>query len=72
MPGMSGIDLIRHLSDLQRPVPVILITARTEPGLEAAAAASGAVCFLRKPFDESLLSECLRKAIAGEKGCSSG
>ena len=62
----------RHLSDLQCPVPVILITARTEPGLEAAAAASGAVCFLRKPFEASVLSECLRKALASEKGCSGG
>jgi len=70
MPGMSGIDLFRHLSHLRCPVPVILITARTEPGLEATAAAIGAVCFLRKPFAASALSECLRKALAGEKGCS--
>jgi FixJ family two-component response regulator len=64
MPGMSGIDLVRHLSKLQCTVPVILITARTEPGLEAAAAASGAVCFLRKPFEASMLSDCLRKALS--------
>ena len=72
MPGMSGIDLIRHLSGLQPSVPVIMITARTEPGLEAAAAASGAVCFLRKPFEASVLSECLRKAISGQSGCRGG
>jgi FixJ family two-component response regulator len=63
MPGMSGIDLQRFLTRSQCPVPVIMITARTEPGLEDEALASGAVCLLRKPFEVSVLTDCLRRAL---------
>jgi FixJ family two-component response regulator len=44
-------------------VPVIVITARGEPGLEARAAASGAVCLLKKPFGADALIGCLEKAL---------
>jgi FixJ family two-component response regulator len=63
MPGMSGIDLQRLLVKSQCAVPVIMITGRTEPGLEEKALASGAVCLLRKPFDADVLIDCLRKAM---------
>ena len=63
MPGMSGLDLQRLLMARDRRVPVIMITARGEPGLEAKAAASGAVCLLRKPFGADALIGCLEKAL---------
>jgi FixJ family two-component response regulator len=63
MPGMSGLDLTRLLSDSGSRVPVIMITARTEPDLEAKVAASGAVCLLRKPFETDALRACLKKAL---------
>jgi FixJ family two-component response regulator len=44
-------------------VPVIMITARTEPGLEDSALASGALCFLRKPVDAKVLAKCIEKAL---------
>lgn len=66
MPGMSGIDLKLHLAAVRCPVPVIMITARTEERLEEAAMASGAACFLRKPFEASVLSDCLAKALLGQ------
>lgn len=65
MPGMSGFDLKRLLSARNSKVPVIMITARAEPGLEAKAAAAGAVCLLRKPFDPSALIGCLDRALSG-------
>ena len=63
MPGMSGFDLNRLLVSRNSKVPVIMITARTEPRLEAQAVASGAVCLLRKPFDSRALIDCLEKAL---------
>ncbi len=63
MPGMSGFDLKRLLMARDWRVPVIMITARGEPGLEAKAAASGAVCLLRKPFGADALIGCLEKAL---------
>jgi len=63
MPGTSGLDLQRLLMARDRRVPVIMITARGEPGLEAKAAASGAVCLLRKPFGADALIGGLEKAL---------
>jgi FixJ family two-component response regulator len=61
MPGMSGIDLKRLLTARDLKMPVIMITARAEPELEARAAASGAVCLLRKPFETDALIKCLER-----------
>lgn len=63
MPGMSGIDLKQHLTASQCTMPVIMITARHEQGLEDKAMAAGAVCFLRKPFQADILLRCLDDAL---------
>jgi FixJ family two-component response regulator len=63
MPGMSGLDLQRLLMARDRRTPVIMITARGDPGLEARVAASGAVCLLKKPFGADALIGCLEKAL---------
>jgi FixJ family two-component response regulator len=64
MPGMSGFDLKRLLAERHCKVPVIMITAHQEPGLEARAIASGAFCMLRKPFESSALVGCLDRALS--------
>ena len=63
MPGMSGFDLKRLLTLQDSNVPVIMITARADPGLEARAAAAGVVCLLRKPFESTALIDCLDRAL---------
>jgi len=63
MPGMSGIELADTLGRTQPPTPVILMTARTEPEILAEAAASRALCLLRKPFDADRLLQCVQDAI---------
>jgi FixJ family two-component response regulator len=63
MPGMSGIELQQHLAACQYTLPVIMITARHEAGLEERALASGAVCFLRKPFAAETLVDCLERVL---------
>jgi FixJ family two-component response regulator len=63
MPGISGFDLQRLLIARGSAVPVIMITARTEPGLEAMAAECDAVCLLRKPFETDTLTGFLKAAI---------
>jgi len=63
MPGMSGIDLKELLTAKGSKIPVILITAREEPGQEARAAAAGAICLLRKPFESTSLVQCLTKVL---------
>jgi FixJ family two-component response regulator len=61
MPGMSGIDLTKLIASSR--VPVIVISARSEPGLQERAFSSGAMCFLRKPIDTDALVEGLRRAL---------
>ena len=63
MPGMSGLDLKQLLTARGSKMPVIMITARAEPDLEAKAASSGAVCLLRKPFGADALIGCLERAL---------
>jgi FixJ family two-component response regulator len=63
MPGMSGIELKQLLSTRDCTVPVIMITARHEAGLEEKALAAGAACFLRKPFEADVLIACLERAL---------
>jgi FixJ family two-component response regulator len=62
MPGMSGLDLMKHLATRGSTIPVILITARSDSNVEAKAAAAGAVCLLRKPFEINELITCIEGA----------
>lgn len=64
MPGLSGIELKERLTAEGCAAPVIMITARSEAGLEERALASGAVCVLRKPFAAEALIHCLERALA--------
>ena len=63
MSGMSGFDLIQLLIARGSTVPIIMVTGRPEPGLEAKVAASGAICLLMKPFEEDALIDYLEKAL---------
>lgn len=63
MPGMSGLDLARLLTGRRRGVPVLMVTARSDLGLDAHATANGAICLLRKPFKTEALIHCLERAL---------
>jgi FixJ family two-component response regulator len=63
MPGMNGLDVKDCLAMSHNPIPVIFITAHDEFGMREKALASGAVAFLRKPFDDELLVKTMREAL---------
>lgn len=67
MPGMSGLDLQKRLSDIGIFLPVIFITAYEDPGVRVQAMEAGAVTFLQKPFSESLLMDSINLAL--ERSC---
>jgi len=52
MPGMSGVDLQEQLLASGCHLPILFITARTEPGLHSRLLERGAVACLVKPFNE--------------------
>ena len=64
MPGMSGIDLQRHLAATGDAVPVILITAFPRDDVRSQAEAEGAYGYLAKPFDGPRLIECIERALS--------
>ena len=66
MPGMSGLDLMKRLTAGGSITPVVLITARSDSQLEAKAAAAGAACLLRKPFEINDLIKCIEGAVKTE------
>lgn len=63
MPGLNGLDVQHLLAGNTRILPVIFITAHDEVGVRENALASGAVAFLRKPFDDQLLVKTLNEAL---------
>ena len=51
MPRMGGIDLLQHLKDMNSQAAVIMITAQPAVDLTVKAMKTGAVDFLKKPFN---------------------
>ena len=68
MPGMSGIDLLRRLKELDVEVPVIVITGHGDVPLAVEAMKIGAVDFLEKPFDDKVLLASVRGALERRDG----
>jgi FixJ family two-component response regulator len=66
MPGMDGMALLRRLRSLGPEPPVILVTAFADQGLRRRAVAAGAYCLLEKPFEETVMADCLHGAMSGE------
>jgi FixJ family two-component response regulator len=66
MPGMSGLDLQRHLASEGNRIPVILITAFPQDRLRQQAEAEGAFGFFAKPFDGRLMIDCIVRALAAK------
>ena len=63
MPGMTGLELHRHLSASGKPIPTILITAYLDDGVRKRALAAGVIGYLSKPFEEDDLLACIRSAL---------
>jgi len=61
MPGLNGLEVQRRLNG--SGMPVILITAYDDMGVRAQALASGAVAYLRKPFNDSILIKTVQTAL---------
>jgi FixJ family two-component response regulator len=63
MPGMTGIELHRHLVASGNTIPTILITAYPDDSARQRALGDGVVCYLSKPFDENELLTCIRSSL---------
>jgi len=68
MPGLSGIDLLRRLRELNIAAPVIVITGHGDVPLAVEAMKIGAADFFEKPFDDEALLASVRSALHRQEG----
>ncbi len=64
MPGQSGLAMYEQLLRQGKRLPVIFMTAHADVSTAVAAMKTGAIEFLEKPFDRTMLSERIRRALA--------
>jgi FixJ family two-component response regulator len=68
MPGLSGLDLQRQLSDAHIHIPIIFITGHGDIPMTVRAMKDGAMEFLTKPVRGQDLLDAVQKAIARDRG----
>jgi FixJ family two-component response regulator len=67
MPGMTGVELHKHLIEAGHAIPTILVTAYPREAVRNRALKDGVVCYLPKPVDDDHLERCLRSALQSGK-----
>jgi RNA polymerase sigma factor (sigma-70 family) len=64
MPGMSGLELQEYLRRHEIDIPVIIITGHGDVPMSVRAMKEGAIDFIEKPFNDELLLDAIRNALA--------
>lgn len=62
MPDMSGVELLARVKDAGAMVPAIVITGHGDVPMAVAAMKAGAVDFIEKPFEDSVLIDAIQRA----------
>lgn len=63
MPGLSGLDLQRELTEANIHLPIIFITGHGDIPMSVRAMKAGAVEFLTKPFRDQDLLDAIQQAL---------
>ncbi len=63
MPGMGGMSFLREALNIDRDLPVIMITGHGDIAMAVKAIRDGAYDFIEKPFAADLLVETVRRAL---------
>jgi len=67
MPGMDGMEVLRHVREVRPDIRVIMITAYGTVESAVEAMKQGAVDFLQKPFDPEEIRELVSRVMDREK-----
>jgi FixJ family two-component response regulator len=67
LPGVSGMELQRKLTDAGVSIPIIFITGHGDIPMTVKAIRSGAVEFLTKPFDDQDLLNAIQQAFERDR-----
>src|ERR1700757_2685963 len=68
MPELSGLEVQRLLRTIAPSTPVIIMTARDDPGMDHIALTQGAVGFFTKPFNDSAFLDAVLRALPAADG----
>jgi FixJ family two-component response regulator len=69
LPGMSGIELQRHLVEAKRRIPIVFVTGHGDDSIREVVMGAGAFAFLTKPVRRDAL---LKEISAALRDNSSG
>jgi FixJ family two-component response regulator len=67
LPGLSGLDLQRHLARSNIQIPIIFITAHGDVYTSVRAMKAGAVEFLTKPFRNQELLDAIHVSLSRDR-----
>jgi FixJ family two-component response regulator len=67
LPGLSGLDLQRELSDANIHTPIVFITGHGDIPMSVQAMKAGAVEFLTKPFRDQELLDAIHQALERDR-----
>jgi two-component system response regulator FixJ len=72
LPAMGGFDVMNTLARRRVPLPVIVITGRSDAQTRARALEAGAVAFLEKPVDDQILMNAINDALRRNRAATAG
>jgi FixJ family two-component response regulator len=67
LPGISGLDLQRHLVDAHIRIPIVFVTGQGDIAMSVRAMKAGAVDFLTKPFHDQELLDAVSRAVERDR-----
>ena len=67
MPGMDGIETLRHIKKLDKSIGVIMMTAYGTPEVQKQALESGAHSLMAKPFEVPEIKSVIIDSLRGER-----
>jgi len=66
MPGMSGMELFKHLNEIDCTMPVTFVTGHGDVPMAVEAMHNGAFDFIQKPFRDQELLDRINQALASD------
>ncbi|MDZ5454565.1 chemotaxis protein CheB [Labrys sedimenti] len=70
LPGMSGLELLRHLDHAIHRLPAIMITGNSDVPMAVEAMKAGALDFIEKPFGQGELLTSVKRALERSRDAS--
>jgi len=67
LPGLSGLDLQKRMSEVNMEIPIIFITGHGDVPTSVQAMKAGAIEFLTKPFRDRALLDAIDQAIKRDR-----